>query len=161
MVEADRPALIRLFTDPGAPEYLGGAVGFTTPQALELTPLGLAWGRWSITLPETDQMIGSISLDYDRGEPQLVYALLSEHVGRGYAGEACRAVLTWAAEQLEDRTVIAVTPARNKRSVTLLRRLGFTTRRGLEEFGTQQLLMERSLDEPLPEPVGADARPRD
>lgn len=154
--DADRAALIRLLTDPVTREYLGGAIGYASRQALELSPLGLTWGRWIIARGESDELIGSISLDYDRGEPQLSYALLPEAVGLGYAGEACRAILAWAQEHLEDRTLIAVTQTRNKRSVALLRRLGFSTRRGLEEFGAQQLLMERSLDVPLPDGGDAD-----
>lgn len=148
--DGDRAAMIRLLTDPVTREYLGGAVDYASRQALELSPLGLSWGRWVIALIESDEMVGSIALDYDRGEPQLSYALLPEFVGRGYAGEACIAVLGWARENLEDDHVIAVTQTRNKRSVALLRRLGFTVRRGLEEFGAQQLLMERPLDLPLP-----------
>ena len=46
--------------------------------------------------------------------------------------------------------MIAISQTRNKRSVALLRKLGFTVRKGLEEFGAQQLLLERSLQEPLP-----------
>lgn len=156
-VEADRARTILLMTDPVTREYLGGAVDYASRQALELSPLGLTWGRWVIALRETDEMIGSITLDYDRGELQLSYALLPQFVGQGYAREACVAVLAWAQENLEDDHVIAVTQSRNKRSVTLLKRLGFTTRRGLEEHGGQQLLMERPLDPPLPaeESIGA------
>lgn len=149
--DRDRGAVIRLMTDPVTREYLGGTVDYTSRQALELSPLGLTWGRWVVCLADEDTMIGSISLDYDRGEPQLSYALLPEYVGHGFAAEACIAVLDWAQKNLEDDHVIAVTQARNKRSVTLLKRLGFTVRRGLEEFGAQQLLMERPLALPLPE----------
>ncbi len=148
--EADRPAHIRLMTDPVTREYLGGSVDYASRQALELSPLGLSWGQWALALREDDAMIGSISLDRDRGELSLSYALLPERTGQGYAAEACLAVLAWAQAHLEDRHVIAVTQTRNKRSVALLRRLGFTVRQGLEEFGAQQLLMERSLLEALP-----------
>lgn len=148
--EADRPAHIRLMTDPVTREYLGGSVDYASRQALELSPLGLSWGQWALALREDDAMIGSISLDRDRGELSLSYALLPERTGQGYAAEACLTVLAWAQAHLEDRHVIAVTQTRNKRSVALLRRLGFTVRQGLEEFGAQQLLMERSLLEALP-----------
>lgn len=149
--DADRHAMIRLLTDPVTREYLGGAVDYASRQALELSPLGLSWGRWAVARRSDDLMIGSITLDYDRGELELSYALLPEFVGFGYAAEACVAVLEWARAHLEDEHVIAVTQTRNKRSVNLLRRLGFTVRRGLEEFGSQQLLLQRSLAEPLPD----------
>lgn len=151
--EADRAAMIRLMTDPVTREYLGGTVDYASRQALELSPLGLTWGRWVLATLDDDRMIGSITLDYDRGELELSYALLPEWTGRGYAAEACAALLAWAREALEDDHVIAVSQTRNKRSVALLRKLGFTVRKGLEEFGTQQLLLERSLAEPLPERV--------
>lgn len=148
--DADREAMIRLLTDPVTREYLGGSVDYASRQALELSPLGLTWGRWALAHPEDDTMIGSITLDYDRGELQLSYALLPEWTGQGYAAESCIALLTWARHALEDDHVIAISQTRNKRSVALLRKLGFTVRKGLEEFGTQQLLMERPLAEPLP-----------
>ena len=148
--DADRAAMIRLMTDPVTREYLGGAVDYASRQALELSPLGLTWGRWVLALAEDDTMIGSITLDYDRGELELSYALLPEWTGQGYAAESCIALLDWARHELEDELVIAISQTRNKRSVALLRKLGFTVRKGLEEFGTQQLLLERSLREPLP-----------
>lgn len=148
--DADRTAMIRLMTDPVTREYLGGAVDYASRQALELSPLGLTWGRWVLALAEDDTMIGSITLDYDRGELELSYALLPERTGQGYAAESCIALLDWARHELEDEVVIAISQTRNKRSVALLRKLGFTVRKGLEEFGTQQLLLERSLREPLP-----------
>lgn len=149
--DRDRATMIRLMTDPVTREYLGGTVDYASRQALELSPLGLTWGRWVLALAGDDTMIGSITLDYDRGELELSYALLPEWTGRGFAAESCVALLGWARDALEDEHVIAISQTRNKRSVALLRRLGFTVRKGLEEFGTQQLLLERSLHEPLPE----------
>lgn len=149
--DGDRGSLIRLMTDPVTREYLGGAVDYASRQALELSPLGLTWGRWMLALGEDDTMIGSISLGYDRGELELSYALLPEWTGKGYAAESCIALLSWARDALEDEHVIAISQTRNKRSVALLRKLGFTVRKGLEEFGSQQLLLERSLRDPLPE----------
>lgn len=154
-MDPDREAMIRLLTHPVTREYLGGSVDYASRQALELSPLGLTWGRWVLVLEETGEVIGSITLDYDRGELQLSYALIPERTGQGYAAESCLAVLRWACEHLEDDHVIAVTQTRNKRSVALLRRLGFSVRKGLEEFGAQQLLMERSLREGLPDPEQA------
>jgi RimJ/RimL family protein N-acetyltransferase len=148
--DADRGAMIRLMTDPVTREYLGGAVDYASRQALELSPLGLTWGRWVLARAADDTMIGSITLDYDRGELELSYALLPEFTGQGYAAESCIALLDWARQELEDEVVIAISQTRNKRSVALLRKLGFTVRKGLEEFGTQQLLLERSLREPQP-----------
>lgn len=143
--------MIRLMTDPVTREYLGGAVDYASRQALELSPLGLSWGRWVISRADDEgAMLGSITLDHDRGELELSYALLPEHTGKGLAAEACRVLLGWAQQNLDEDGVIAITQKRNKRSLALLQRLGFTTRKGLEEFGAQQLMMERSLQAELP-----------
>lgn len=143
----DREALIRLVTDPAARDYLGGSIAFASPQALELSPLGLTWGQWAIASGSTDEMLGSVSLTDDRGELQVAFALLPERQGRGYAREAVAGVLAWAARQHLAHEVIAVAPSRSKGSVDLLQRLGFTTRRGFEEFGAPHLLMACPLDE--------------
>lgn len=152
-MEKDRSTVIEILTHPDTRAYVGGAVDYASRQALELSPLGLTWGSWAICRAEDDQMLGSISLGYDRGELELVYALLPEHVGHGYAREACRAVIDWASENLDAPMLIAVTPHSNRRSYSLLTHLGFTKRRGFEEFGQQQLLMEL--------PLRAEAQPAD
>lgn len=144
-LEKDRAELIRLVTNPHARKYLGGAIGFASRQALELSPLGLTWGHWVIAHGATDTMIGTIALKYDRKELELSFALLPEFVGQGYAGEALDAVINFAKQELPDESMIAVTQSSNKRSVELLKRKGFTVRRGMEEFGTQQFLMELNL----------------
>lgn len=145
--DEDRAAMIRLVTNPAARDYLGGAVAFASPQALELSPLGLTWGRWAIASGSTDEMLGSVTLTDDRGELQVAFALLPERQGYGYAREAVAGVLAWAAREHLADEVIAVTPSRSKGSVELLQRLGFTTRHGFEEFGAPHLLMARRLDE--------------
>ncbi len=153
--DRDRHDVIRLLTDPQTRTYLGGSIDYASRQALELSPLGLTWGNWVICSGEDDTMIGSIILGYDRGELELSYALLPEYVGLGYAAEACQAVLRWARDNLEDDQVIAVTQSRNKRSIQLLKRLGFTVRKGLEEFGEQQLLMELPFTALVTDPEAA------
>ncbi len=143
--EADRGDYVRLMTDPSASRYLGGAVNFGSRQALELSPLGNTWGAWIIAHGATDQMLGIANLSYDRGELEINYALLPEFVGHGYAREAVERIIEFAKENLEEPVMIAVVQTSNKRSVTQLKNIGFQVRRGLEEFGSQQLLMEYPL----------------
>ena len=53
---------------------------------------------------------------------------------------------TWGArDNLDEPVMIAVVQTSNKRSVEQLKKIGFRVRRGLEEFGGQQLLMEYPL----------------
>jgi RimJ/RimL family protein N-acetyltransferase len=57
--------------------------------------------------------------------PDLGYALLEQYAGQGYAREAAAAVLNWAAKNLAQQTIQAVTLPTNQRSNQLLQRLGF------------------------------------
>lgn len=145
--EADREDYVRLMTDPSVSRYLGGAVNFGSRQALELSPLGNTWGAWIIAHGATDHMLGIANLSYDRDELEISYALLPEFVGHGYAREAVTRIIEFAQENLEEPVMIAVVQASNKRSVEQLKKIGFDVRRGLEEFGSQQLLMEYPLRE--------------
>lgn len=56
--------------------------------------------------------------------PDLGYALLAGHRGRGYALEACLAVLDHAREGLRLPRVLAITDPANERSIRVLARLG-------------------------------------
>jgi RimJ/RimL family protein N-acetyltransferase len=56
--------------------------------------------------------------------PDLGYALLASHRGRGYALEACRAVLADARERLGLARVHAIVDPTNERSIRVLERLG-------------------------------------
>lgn len=150
--EPDRERYVALLTDPTTRMFLGGSISFTSQTALELSPLGLTWGAWILHHRVDDHLCGSFTFTHDRGELELLYALLPEYTRQGYAAEACAAMLRWAQESLADDHVIAVTQRRNRRSLDLLKRLGFTVRHGLEEFGAQQLLLERSLREPIEVP---------
>ena len=66
--DADRAAMIRLMTDPVTREYLGGAVDYASRQALELSPLGLTWGRWvlasAVVLCALDAVMAGILYRY-------------------------------------------------------------------------------------------------
>lgn len=143
--EHDRSAIIALYTDPATRAFLGNSIAFASPDALELSPLGLSWGRWVIARFDDDIALGVISLTDDRGELEISYALLAAHQRRGYASEAVQALLGWAGEILPEDHVIAVVPSGNKRSVRLLETLGFRFREGLSELDGQQFLLERPL----------------
>lgn len=143
--ESDRERHIDMLTNPATRAYLGGAVDYASRQALELSPLGLTWGAWVIACEGSDEMIGTISLTYDRGELEVSFALLPQYVGYGYSSEAVRAIIDFATEELEEDVMIAVPQSSNKRAVAQLKSLGFSVRKGLSEFGSQQFLMERPL----------------
>jgi len=83
----------------------------------------------AVCLKESGDLIGFLALspsDDERAhEYNLGYCLHPAHHGRGYATEACRALLAHAFKRLRARRVVSGTAAANTPSVRLLERLGF------------------------------------
>ncbi len=84
------------------------------------------FGMWGMELREEPRLIGLAGL-VKRDllpEPDLGFALLDRYAGQGFAFEAAGAVLS-AARALGLKRLLAITQPDNKRSIGLLRRLGF------------------------------------
>lgn len=85
-------------------------------------------GLLTITRPLEGDAIGYCGLLFEGqstpGEPELAYELLRRAQGHGYATEAARAVLTWAAEAGYERLWASVR-SWNVASRNVLRKLGF------------------------------------
>ena len=65
------------------------------------------------------------NIDYDNKMAEIGYDLEKEHRGKGYAQEACLAVLSFAFNELKIETVTAFPCVTNQLSITLLKKLGF------------------------------------
>jgi RimJ/RimL family protein N-acetyltransferase len=84
--------------------------------------LGLA-----VVLRASDELVGDIMLFYRSAEHrggEIGYVFNPEHHGRGYATEACRALLALAFDGLGLHRIVARVDARNAPSIAVLRRLG-------------------------------------
>lgn len=83
----------------------------------------------AVCLKDSNQLIGFIRLNPDEGDSQrdfsIGYVFDPDFHSRGYATEACRAVLNRAFGQLQADRVVTGTAALNKASCRLLERLGF------------------------------------
>jgi [ribosomal protein S5]-alanine N-acetyltransferase len=83
----------------------------------------------AVCLKETRHFIGFVALNPETDEGSLVYNLgyvfKAEFHGKGYASEACRAVLAHAFRTLLAQSVVAGTAAVNHPSCRLLEKLGF------------------------------------
>ena len=82
----------------------------------------------AVCLKEPDRLIGFVSLtpkDGGPGEYGFGYIFDFCFHGRGYATEACRAVLAHASDAMQAETITTGTAAANRPSVRLLKRLGF------------------------------------
>lgn len=84
-------------------------------------------GLWVVALKTTGQPIGACGLVVrdDLDHPDLGYAFLEKHRGKGYALEAAKAVLAYVKDNTDLDTLCAITHTENVRSAALLLKLGF------------------------------------
>ncbi|MEM5583302.1 MULTISPECIES: GNAT family N-acetyltransferase [unclassified Roseibium] len=97
-------------------------------------------GLWLVELKDTREPIGVCGLVVrpELKYPDLGFAFLAAHRGRGYGREAGQAVLEFAERALKLRTLCAITHPDNARSANLLKKIGFEAQgqRHLAEIGS-------------------------
>jgi RimJ/RimL family protein N-acetyltransferase len=83
----------------------------------------------AVCLKASGRLVGFVALNQEtQEEPRafnLGYIFHFDYHGKGYASEACRAVLAHAFDQLQAYSVVTGTAAVNRASCRLLERLGF------------------------------------
>lgn len=133
----DAPFILELVNDPDWLRYIGDRDVRSLDDArryLREGPIASyarnGFGLLRVALADTAEPIGMCGLvrrDTLPG-PDLGFAFLPRHRGRGYAREAVDAVLRDARERLRLPTVLAIANADNARSIALLERAGFVRR---------------------------------
>ncbi|MEV0533474.1 GNAT family N-acetyltransferase [Kitasatospora sp. NPDC050463] len=143
----DRTAFIELFASPEVNTYLGGP---RAREELDRAVPEVPGRRLGLFVVELDgAMIGTVELNHrdaerrsqvrpNAGEAELGYLFLPEAWGRGYAVEACAAVLGWFADALPGEPVVLCTQTANDRSMRLAAKLGFTEVQLFEAWGAEQ-----------------------
>lgn len=92
-------------------------------------------------------LCGLLKRDYF-DHPDIGYALIDRHAGRGYAFEAAAATLNWAWNELGLRHLVATTSLGNTDSIRLLEKLGFRFERVLRVPGYSDDSRYFSIDAP-------------
>lgn len=108
---------------------------------------GSHFGRWAVVRKDGCVYLGLVGLvaydnyhsrwseepdpRYNQVEVELSFAFGQRHWGNGYAGEACRAMIRYAFEELRLRRLVGGAALENERSVNLQRRLGYRVERNL------------------------------
>nr|WP_255518006.1 GNAT family N-acetyltransferase [Fulvivirga sp. M361] len=84
------------------------------------------WELWKIINSSNRNYMGYVGLwcFFDEDQPQLLYALLPEHTGNGYATEASQEVVQYAFKYLNFDYLIATMAKPNTGSVNVCKRLG-------------------------------------
>ena len=125
----DWPAYRDFMGDPGRTRHMGGpydlssAWGWFCADALSWGMTGA--GAAAIRLPG-GALVGMLSLNDlpAFAEPELGWALLGGHEGRGYASEAAGAFLAWIRAEVRPPSLVSYVDAANPRSENVARRLG-------------------------------------
>lgn len=83
------------------------------------------WGLWKILNAENEAYMGYVGFwfFFEEKLPQLLYALLPEYAGKGYATEAAKEMIRYAFEELNFEYLIASMDKPNVDSVKVCERL--------------------------------------
>lgn len=95
------------------------------------------YGMWTVILKETDEVIGRAGVSIRDGYdvPELGFMMDVVHQRKGYASEVCQAILDYANKELQMESVQALVCAANEASIKVLRKLGFTYCKDVNEEG--------------------------
>jgi RimJ/RimL family protein N-acetyltransferase len=151
----DADGLIETQTDVRVRLYLGGPRAETEVRAI-LDSVGAASllsadGCYIVADKASDEMLGTITLSRrgpelpghvaaDANELELTYVFRPHAWRNGYATEAARGLLAYAAAELPEQPVIIVTQTANQPSVRLAERLGFSRVQAFEQYDAEQTL---------------------
>jgi ribosomal-protein-alanine N-acetyltransferase len=148
----DAPAIFRNWASvPVATRYLS----WPTHQSVAETETHVAttvewWERgshvWLITMPPSDEPIGSIGARVREGDADLGYVLSPDHWGQGIVPEAGRAIIAELFAQPAISSVWAHLDAENQSSERTVQKLGMT----LVERFTGPVVHPNVSDEPRP-----------
>lgn len=147
----DLEALLHLWTQADICKHLWNGLAVTREQALlEIQKSMISfrlhkYGTWGIFEKNKAIMLGFAALRFNEKQkaPELLYGLLPKYRHRGFATEACRAVLSFALEELHLPYVVALTQTTNRQSIQVLTSLGFKRTGQLSRHG--QIILVYSL----------------
>ena len=158
---ADAQPFSALFTDPVAMEFIGGVHPDTTtdpefpvrrwlerweangvgPLVAERREDGTVVGRAGLHIWDVSTWTpASYASAGEHAQPELGWALIRAHWGRGYATEAARAARYWARERGIERLISVIAPA-NVRSQRVAKKLGCTPGETVTLFDTGQAVI--------------------
>lgn len=129
---SDAKVLQRIFADEFVRKYLFDGEILESWQTAEFIALndetfrGKKYGLWLIYSKETNEAMGFTGLwhFFDEIQPQLLYALLPEFTGKGFAAEAARKIIEYAFFELSFDYIDASCDAPNVESQRVAERLG-------------------------------------
>ncbi len=132
--ENDLQLLFTILTNPFVRKYLLDDEILNDDQVTEILNISIqnfrtrSYGLWLIEEKESNQVAGLAGLweFSEEGQPQLLYALLPQETGLGFATESVMAIVKYAFDELGFEKVLAACDEPNVASQRLAERIGMT-----------------------------------
>ncbi len=132
-VPGDVDAFYQIYSHPAITEYMEGLYPDVEEERqyvrdyIEKVYTFFGFGVWTVVERESGAVIGRAGFSYREGfeEPELGFTIGVPWQRRGYAEEACRAVLSYGWSALEFEQVQALVEPGNVPSIKLCEKLGF------------------------------------
>lgn len=133
LIHEDASFIVELVNTPGWLKYIGDRNIKTIEQAIQYLDQGPlksyrenGFGLWLVESKEGKKSIGMcgfLKRDY-LDHPDIGFAFLPEHHGKGYAFESADLCMSYAKTQLKLKTICAITLPNNYNSIKLLEKIG-------------------------------------
>ncbi len=147
--EQDFQILSQLWRDKEVRRYLGGTL---SDEAIQEKVLFLQthfekyhYGIFTVTENKNNEIIGLCGLLNTEDGVELVYMFFQAWWGKGLAFDAAQATLEYGFNELKLERIVAITQAANKKSCTMLEKLGLQLFGSAQRFGNTQLLYQISI----------------
>lgn len=103
------------------------------------------YGRWAVVDKSNDRVIGFCGLKFlpNVGMPDIGYRFLPEYWGKGLATETAQACIKFCKEQLAVTTFFADVMEENTASVNVIKKLGLTFTKYVQEGGETFMRFEQ------------------
>lgn len=151
----DVPRLYELYQDGSITQYMEPLFP-EVQQEIEYTKEYIkniygfyGYGMWAIIEKQSGQMIGRVGFEYKEGFEglELGFMLGVNYQGKGYAYEACCAVLNYGINGLGHKKYCAFVNEENTMSIKLCEKLGFHRNKTIwrNEMNTEGVMVEKSF----------------
>jgi ribosomal-protein-alanine N-acetyltransferase len=145
---SDLPSLIDMFTDEEVMRYIGPRRRMTEGETREWLSDKLhrqehELTRYAVALKGTDELIGVAGLQDDNGIKDFGYYFRRSYWGKGYAQEACSAIIKHLETSLQIKDYQIFIADENTNSIRIIKKLDMQAVKGIRKPGEQGRLYKR------------------
>lgn len=155
LAENDIEDMYQIYQDPQVKIYIDNIDDYKEAEANKLRAYiknvysFYGYGLWGVFSKTTKGLIGRCGIENHmidgKDEIMLSYILDSQHWGYGYALECCKAVLSYAKDELGIERVVAVIDKKNQRSINTVTKLGMTPEKEIQYQNRDSILFAKNI----------------